>query len=482
MALLCSALAGGCAPSARAPRLERPNIILVSIDTLRADHVNAYGYKARRVSPSLDALAADGMLFESHVASAPWTLPSHASLLTSLSPSTHGVTPSLMEFVAPSGAPPALSSSRETLAETLRGAGWSTAAFTGGGPMASGFGLAQGFDAYDESLLVKLSPEDQAPVQAWISSQTRPFFLFLHTFDVHSPYLHPDFLKEVVPPQGLSRLTDALGALRQGSPALIGEGEEVAILKREGRFTAPVCEALYDGAIRHTDAWLGTLFDWLKKTGRYDDTLIVVTSDHGEAFGERGAAFYNAHGFSVFDELVLVPLIVKAPGGQSAGRRVRSVTRAIDVMPTILGFAGVAGPSEMEGHGLGVNVASAPAVSEAVNQSYEMKSVRDGRYKLIVRIPEDQVRAHGRGYLPPRMAGWLFDMEADPREARDLLRGATGFERLRAWVTRAPDPAETAERLSAELRGLVRSQSGGVGAGSMDDETRERLRSLGYVK
>lgn len=474
-----------CSPTSTplVSRVSRPDIILVSIDTLRADHLNAYGYAKRRVSPNLDALAADSVLFESHLASAPWTLPSHASLLTSLAPSTHGVTPSLDEFLAPAGAPPALSESWETLAESLRTAGWATGAFTGGGPLSPGFGLGQGFDSYDASLLVKLSEEDQAPVRDWIASQRRPFFLFLHTFDVHSPYLRPDFLGEVVPPAVASRLSAVFDGLTHGPVALAGQGGEARALKREGFFTPRVSDALYDGAIRHTDAWLGELFAWLKQTGRYEDALIVVTSDHGEALGERkDGGFYNAHGGSVFDELIRVPLIIKEPGGQVRGARVRAVTRAIDVMPTILGVAGVAGPPAMEGRPIFPGVVSAPAVSEGVLVASEMKSVRDGRYKLIVSIPEADVRAHGRGYLPPRMAGRLFDIEADPGETRDLLRRQAFVDRLRAWVTRAPDPSVTAERLSMELRRLVRPRADAAGPGHMDEETRERLRSLGYVK
>ena len=181
-----------------------PNLILISIDTLRADRLNAYGYDLRTVSPHIDALAADGILFENAITTSPWTTPAHVSLLTSLQPTSHGVvTPfaELREGLKGGGRFIRLPDSRTTLAEVLRESGFATAAFTGGVTLDPRIGFDQGFERYDTSMK-KLGPASVGTLLEWIEGHgSQPFFLFWHTFEVHAPYLDTTFLGDVLPPR-----------------------------------------------------------------------------------------------------------------------------------------------------------------------------------------------------------------------------------------------------------------------------------------
>jgi len=308
---------GGCrAPSAR-PR----GIILISVDTLRADRVNAYGYTRRRVSPNIDALARDGVLFDSHIASAPWTTPSHMSIFTARYPTAHGITMPVtrLENALKLGQGyPQLSGEIPTFPELLQRAGWSTAAFTGGRTVDPRIGFGRGFERYGGSM-VKLNQRKMRRMLAWLERQEgRPFFLFWHTFEVHAPYLRGRFLDEVLPHEQAERLRRRLTRiLRRPGWKSVHTGR--AALEDLDAFTLPVCDALYDGGIETFDGYLGTLIGWLRERGLYDKVAILLTSDHGEQLGERDGVFYDRHGYTVYEEMVRTPLIIKLPGGRHAG-------------------------------------------------------------------------------------------------------------------------------------------------------------------
>jgi len=438
---LVAALAGtACAGGAeRVPR-SRWNVVLISADTLRADRLNCYGYAQRRVTPHIDALAREGILFENHIASSPWTTPSHLSLLTSLRPSSHGVTSSftmLMSRAEKGMTVDRLPDARLTLAEALAASGRQTAAFTGGLTLDPRFGFDQGFARY-ETATRTLRPRNVQPLYDWIDgNRDRPFFLFWHTFEVHAPYLETAFLDEVLPEEAASRLKRGMArATRAWMQEPQSATEQAALLDRLQAYTLPVCEALYTGGVQSMDRWVGQLVRHLRDRGLYDRTLIVLTSDHGEQLGERGVdteaggrGFYNLHGHTLYDELLRVPLVLKLPYQDHADTRVRAVTDAIDVMPTVLDALGLQMPEEMQGmslRGLWEGRAWPPrlAVSESLSSRHEKKAVRSDRYKYIVSTTAEEVDRHGRAFIPEHpSARELYDLRSDPGEKVNLLAG-----------------------------------------------------------
>jgi arylsulfatase A-like enzyme len=480
LAVAAGALVVGCPGDAKTgPRRAGVPIVLISFDTLRADRLGAYGYRARRVSPNIDALAADGIVFEHQMSAAPWTPPAHMSLMTSLAPSSHGVTSSFRELrrQQTEGRVARLHDSRLTLADALRARGYTTAAFTGGMTLDPRLGFDRGFDRYDTTMF-KMQESAYDSMAAWLDErQDRPFFLFWHTFEVHTPYLGTDFLGEVVPARRVEEVAAAIARYeRRLLKGTVGSAFSLHTLKDLNVYNREVSEALYCGGIMRADAWLGRFVDRLKRDGIYDRALIVFTSDHGEQFGEDSPdVFYDAHGHSLRQELLHVPLIVKLPGGRHAGARVAALTRGIDVMPTVLDVAGVGVAPELQGRSLRAawespaSLAELPGFGESLQEDYEEKCVRDGRYKYVVRVDAAAVARHGRSRLPAHPTRrHLYDLQADPGEHDDLLAG------------KAPPGVEDA--LWKALRDHVSAQEPRAAQAVIDGGTVERLRSLGYVE
>ena len=456
-------------------------MLLISLDTLRADHLGTYGYRRRRTSPNLDRLANDGIVFERHAASSPWTTPSHMTMLTSLSPTGHGVTSDFGELgvgFRGRGEVASLPDERLTLAEALSDRGWHTAAFTGGVTMDPALGFEQGFGQYD-TRLTKLNPRDLERLKGWLDASAMPFFVFLHTFEVHAPYLRTRFLGDVVLDASRARLLERrLGKLaREPGWKSVRKGAEV--MKRLHLYSREVAEALYDGGIWHADRWLGQLFEWMRERGLYEETLIVVTSDHGEQFSERDAAFYDTHGHTLYEELVHVPLIIKLPGRRRAGERIPTLTRAVDVMPTLLEAVGAApNAHRMEGRDLLAGARAEapalvlPALSEALSYPFEAKSFRDDRYKLIVSFGAEFVAESGRAAIPKtEVTRELYDLRSDPGELTNLLDSPA-----------APEVAARAEAMERGLREHLSSIRGQADRVVLDDTVLERLRALGYIR
>jgi arylsulfatase A-like enzyme len=304
---------------------------------------------------------------------------------------------------------------------------------------------------------------------------------------VHAPYLRATFLADVlsatqasVVQRGLSRL-----ARREGRKSVRAARE---LLVSNGAFTPEVCAALYDGGIRWADTVLGRVVSKLTALGLYDRMLIVFTSDHGEQLGDRsvrwratpqpppGWGFYNTHGHTLYEEIIRVPLVIKLPGGAPSNRRVKTVTRAIDVMPTILDVLGVRVAAPLEGSSLRplwMSRSSSQgrlALSESLAHAYEQKAVQDDRYKYVVDVDADTVAAHGRWYVPSHpAAAELYDLSIDPGERINLLMSPTPDTRVRASL------------MDRALRGLL-STHATAGRLELDKEDIERLRALGYVE
>jgi arylsulfatase A-like enzyme len=462
-----------------------PNVILISIDTLRADRLGAYGYDAHAVSPRIDALAADGILFENAITTAPWTTPAHMSLLTSLQPTSHGViTPfaELREGLKGGGRFRRLPDSRTTLAEVLKNAGYATAAFTGGVTLDPRIGFDQGFDLYDTSMQ-KLDSSSVPRLERWIAeSGGRPFFLFWHTFEVHAPYLQTTYLGDALPPDATRRVKEALARRARlfEEKRAPGYGLKKTLIE-QGAFTRAVCDALYMGGVHSVDGWVGELLDGLRRAGLYDQTLVVLTSDHGEELGQRSESqIYDGHGHTLYEELVRIPLIVKLPGSRHGGTRVRGVVSLLDVMPTILDVLGLRPRhDEMQGVSLRprwedpARAEAEAAFAEALGVPAEKKCLRTGRYKYIVSIDPASVRRFGRSHVPKRpSAVELYDLERDPKERDNLLASPAGGDSTSPLVA----------RLDEDLRAFASRKPGQTEAVDLPRETIEGLKELGYIQ
>jgi arylsulfatase A-like enzyme len=414
----------------------RRNVVLVSIDTLRADRLGAYGAH-RDTSPTLDALAAEAALFETVIAPAPWTLPSHASMMTGLYACAHGIVGPGFGKPLPDGVVP--------LAERLRDAGYATAAFTEDGfvdPVA----FARGFASYWENRAGSdRVPTTVAHAAAWLRDEaTEPFFLFFHTYQSHDPYFSPPEYERTL------SAADGLSPHRPASAT----SEDQQLLK-------------YDAAVRYTDAAIAPLLDALRAGRRGRRTLLVITSDHGEAFGEHGGV---GHGEGLYEEVLRVPLFVWAPRLVASGRRVPGLVGVIDVTPTILDLLGLAVPTGISGVSLAAQIrAGSIGPSVPARVLYSENSLHD-HYRLAARWP----RWKAMWDLPGLQA---FDLERDPGELQPV---ASANLTDQATAARARFEEECA-RQKGEIAAAGGSRSSQPAA-LPDPERQRQLKALGYVE
>jgi arylsulfatase A-like enzyme len=430
-----------------------PNVLLVSIDTLRADHLGAYG-SPLPTSPTIDRrLAGEGVTFETVYSQSPKTTPSHMTMLTSLYPCVHGV--ELWDTNTPGRV---LNPAVHTLAEVLKNAGWATAAFTGGTNVHRARGFGQGFDVYKHGNQLSRATE-------WIRRhRRRKWFVFFHTYEVHDPYVPPAELVARFDPDYRGPVLDAVDRLRAGVDGW-GKGHKLfwasvdATDPRAVRFV----ERLYDAGIRHMDdATLAPLLDLLERLGLASDTLVVFTSDHGEAFGEHGRFLHD----DLHAGTLHVPLILRFPGRLPPGRRVRAPARLLDVMPTILALLGVPAAPAAEGRSLLPFLGDGRADAGEDHVVSEHDNVAHGRRFASVR----------RGpltYIVDGPAETLFDVVRDPREDVDVAADRPAdVDAMRAVLARWREECRSgAARLGARGDGVL-----------PDDATRRRLRALGYVE
>ncbi len=419
-------------------RDERPegwNLLLVVLDTLRADRLGCYGYE-RPTSPHLDALAAGSVRFTTVVSQSSWTRPSIRSLLDGLYPQSHGGLAS----------PP--------LAEVLWEHGYRTQARTGGAQLAYQFGFSRGFERQAIERWVRAT---DGVVENLEANRSRRHFLFLHTYEIHDPYEHREL---------------AAGM----DPGRVGEVFRRATLARLGRDLTPgeraYVEALYDSGIRYTDAQLGRLFARLDERGLLERTLVVVTSDHGEEFWEHGGW---GHGHPMYEHQSRVPLIVRLPDGMAAAlglqagpRVVRQQVRLVDLYPTILDLLGVPLEHRVQGRSLRPLLAGRrlPAVDAFSESTYwgpiEVKALRSERFKYLRGIPKRPAGADHQGWEA------LYDLARDPAETADV-QGENGREltRMRTLVDHILARGSTAPEAPLPE--------------NADPELLEQLRSLGYI-
>jgi arylsulfatase A-like enzyme len=342
-------------------------------------------------------------VFEDVYSQSPKTTPSHMTLFTSLYPSVHGI-----ELWDEGQAGLTLNPAVHTLAEVLKSAGWDTAAFTGGANLHRSRGFDQGFDVYRHSAQLSRA-------LAWLDAHRgHRFFLFFHTYEVHDPYLPAPHWQSKFVRGGAPRLLETVGRLRKNAGGWTRAHrvfwESVTAGDANDRRTL---SALYDAGIRTMDGrTLAPLLDRLDTLGLADDTLVVFTSDHGEAFGEHGAYLHD----DLYAGTLRVPLVLRFPGRVPPGRRVPDRVRLLDVMPTVLELLGVPAPAGLQGRSIapllrdGPVHAAPPAVSEYSNRAIgrTFESIRDG----------------DAAYIVDRDAEQLFDLRADPAEQRNIAATA----------------------------------------------------------
>jgi arylsulfatase A-like enzyme len=429
---------------APAPLPGRPSVVLYLVDALRADFLGAYGHDAP-TSPRFDAFAAESVLFEQASAQSSWTRPSVASLLTGLGVEAHGVG-GLTHLLVPE---------ITTLAETLRSAGYRTAALVANGVVSPTLGFAQGFESWNvgQRLSHRRAAELVQHALAWIDSAPGPFFLYLHTVEPHKPY-------EPRPEHREPFLFDGY----RGSRNLAVLLAKPSLAPEERRFL----HGAYQGEVRQSDAAFGALLDGLAARGLSQRTLIAFTADHGEEFFDHGG---RGHGGTLYREVLHIPLALRVPGAMRKARRDPTPVQQFDVAPTLLGLVGVPAPAEMQGRDLSALCqgqaagADPPRVllSRLTYAPADKLAARLGGLKLIV----SRERERGGG---PRFE--LYDLEQDPAERHNLADE-------RPFARRALH-ALAAASLAAD--GALRARLKAGRETPISEEQEEQLRALGYIR
>lgn len=407
------------------------NVVIVTFDTTRADHLAPYGHPEAR-TPVINQLAAEGVLFERASAPVPITLPSHTTLMTGKEPFTHGIRDNGL-FI--------LNQDQQTLAEILKQQGYQTAAGIASFPLTSEFGLNQGFDLFEENITNSYEdlygqrsfPKsrlffDERPASRvneaifpWLEEHhDEPFFLWVHYFDPHHPHEPPAPYNQIF------------------------------------------AHDLYSGEIAYADESLGRLLDHLKNLGVYDNTIVVFTSDHGEGNDEHNE---STHSTLIYNSTLHVPLIIRHPEQQGAGQRIKPWVGTVDVMPTILDMLDLDIPEDIQGSSLWPYVESPDTISNVVNSEIYVESLSprlsSGWGELRGLIYGDTKYIHG-----PRPE--LYDLSIDHHELNNLIE----------------QKPELAEEMKARLENYIQDHrvEGLDNSASVSQETLNRLRGLGYVQ
>ncbi len=467
------------------PPTDPGNVLIISLDTLRADHLQTYGYR-RPTAPNIDALARAGAVFTQAIATANWTLPTHASMLTGLLPPKHRVETKNDR----------LNDARATLGQELTARGYRSVGYVSNPFLDARYGYARGFDEWRQprdfvfekageqagSISGYRPPQPFVRTEDYFVDQTSPqvldlaldfleghaalddpFCLFLHFNDVHSDYIPPA-------PYDRSYTDGYDGALNVENyphnesvyPGMPTEDLEYV-------------RALYDGEISWVDEHLGRLFATLERLGFADDTLVVLTADHGEGFLERGK---KEHHYGVYRELVHVPLIVRFPGRVAAGQRIESLASQVDIGPTILGLLGIDGLPEADGVDwsgvLRGDDDAAPARTEIVSRGVLYPEKGD-EASLVWSVRTDDHTVHGRRKKSAKGTKFeVFDRRVDPYELAPLAVENAAWRPLIERLLAVQD------EVTAAADALPMADSNDI----LEDDAAliERMEQLGYLK
>ncbi len=467
-----------CAAAEAVPASQEPpaTLVLVSLDTLRADRLGVLG-NPRGLTPNLDAFAAESAVFTQAFAASNTTAMSHASVFTSRYPSELGEP----------GPRFSLGTGGTTLAEVLELYGRHTAAFTGGLHLDPGWGLSRGFSEFSATPPLGSLWTTLPAAADWLDGRTDPVFLFAHGYDVHTPYLVPApyglawadrtykgeavtavrrrvgtelvfdgrmFLEDAMLgflwDLGRPRPRDAAGRAALAAAAADPATPSEPFTEADATYT----NAVYDGAVAYADSLFGWFISRLKATGRYDNALIVVMSDHGEGLGEAGRF---GHGDATIDAELHVPLLIRAPGGSP--RRIEEQVALLDVMPTILDYAGAVAPAGSRGHSL------RPWLEAGSGPSHPVVFAEGSLREVSARSPAARLTFSGIGGASP----WLPALLASARDDDP------------AWSVDSAIPDEARRR---ELRAALADWRAGIAAAAPDAAPDERLlkeaREHGY--
>jgi arylsulfatase A-like enzyme len=440
----------------REGRPSRPDVILITLDTTRVDHLGAYGYE-RQITSQIDHFAKDSVLYRRAWSTSSWTLPAHASIFTGKHPTSHGAvfntkTGDVTLGEALEGAVfheikvNRLGENQTTLAELLQEAGYETAAFAGGPWMSPVFGLLQGYavrDARIRSIEGRRADLLTDHAIAWLQEvpRERPIHLLVNYFDPHRPYTPPRGYDDLPHAREQSYVSDL--AVIQGTP--LPPSQRAILLDR------------YDGEIRFMDHHVGRLLGALQAVDRYDNALIVVLSDHGETFGEHNLM---EHGRWLYEEVLRVPLLVRFPGGRGSGTAVDDPVSVVDLLPMIAHEVGFSLPPGVEGVPIGRR---GLVLGESFRDALAIKlwGPRFNRDLITgVRWPWKLIMSDG-GFLE------LYRLDEDPEELQNLADGKTEND-LKRDVERAVEAFRPPGIQSAPQ--------------NVTPETKEHLRALGYIE
>jgi len=424
-------------------RSQPPSMVLIIVDTLRADHMGTYGYD-RETSPNLDALAQEAALFENAFAAATWTLPSVASMFTGLIPSQHDAgrpyedeRGEQFSIIRPQA---------RVFAEVLREHDYTTAAIVNAPFMHEGFGFARGFDHYDwapaSDSQVRRADVTVDTALAWLDQHgNEPFFLVVHVFDVHRHYDAPEPFR--------GRFTDEFGDPYRDTLATL-ESRDLA----ENNLDHPFIMAAYDEEIAFVDAQMGRFFEGMRARGILDASTVMLTSDHGEGFEEHDS---SGHGHTLFNEMLRVPLMVWGPDVE-AGRYEDPVS-LIDLEPTILEVS----QSGVETMGNGSSLWPLLTTGRSLpRRTLFAEWTHPGELKAVIRWPFKAILD------PETDKRWLFNLSEDPGEEINLLE----------------DRAAAFYEFQADLQTLLRPGPGAdtENQAEIDPAVLKALRSLGYIR
>ena len=444
------------------PRATRPNVLWITMDSFRADHLGCAGH-SRAHTPTLDALASEGALFTENIAQSTYTRVSVPSMITGKYPFFAGI-----RMIVPD-----LDSAHVTLAEALAAEGY----FTYGLLQYWRPGFFQGFETMGQK------SESTAEKTAWCLEtldqlDDRPFFIWLYYWDPHAPYAPPvehmrryesDYTWDEEASYAKPRANAGNEQLRDASGHYAGSLIFLLEVNR-GHITPTEAERdhlinLYDAEIAFVDASLKQVIDKIKALGKWDQTMVILNADHGEAFGEHDHYY---HGYSIYEEEIRVPLIIKPPQGSSPGKVIDGPVRNMDIMPTVLDYCSIPVPEGIQARSLRTFMESdqrpdLPTCIEThrLQTQTHLLGYRDGRYKLIYNLAAGGTE--------------LYDLAADPSETGNLLGGEPGGEieeleiRLQTSLLEMLDVTDLAVLKLGDARPM------------MDQQTRERLKALGYI-
>jgi arylsulfatase A-like enzyme len=439
---------------------ERLNVVLISLDSLRADHLGCYGYD-RATTPNVDALAGQGVRFANAISTSSWTLPTHLTMFTSRYQLAHGVVQDTY----------ALSPSVPTAGEIFKANGYTTAGFVSGPYLAARYGYSRGMDVYEdlsasyderaEARSAIVAPKVNERALDWLDThKDDTFFLFLHYFDIHYDYIPPPPYDTLFDPHYKGTI--------DGRDFIERHDVNPKMDKRDLEHII----ALYDGEIRFTDEHVGQVLRKIDSLGLRDKTLVILVGDHGDEFFEH---HNKGHHRTLYDEVLRVPLIVRLPDGSHAGTVVDDLTSLVDLLPTMLDVTKVDGPDGMEGVSLLPLLQGGPAPRrDAIYSAFFDK--RGFNLQVARRTPSSVVIQHFNRITHPKARPIeAYDLDADPGEHSNVYRARTAaaeheLDAMAAFLNRVWRVNQT---LTQDATGSNRIH--------LDDETMKRLKSLGYV-